>query len=519
VSIEISRPVIHLASVARTIAAGDLVLIESSTAGVTSYKPAGVFAYDEAIWYANAPDPAGAPQNPPTAANVAAFPVPHAVLTLDTTPPLATTRVWFGFRAVAAVLDEPAGPTITGTSFAFTPLAKLDPLAAIGQAVLIEDATGAGALGKLATTPTPGDVRVTTDTAVTLTLPLRLLWNLVDVTEGKTVADEVLGNGDPAAAGQAFVLQKSPLTYLAGDDPSFPTSTLTVMVDAHAWTEVKSFYGQAADAQVYITRQDADQKTHVLFGDGVSGARLPRGTSNVRASYRFGSGGPAPAAGSIITILKPVPSLASVRNPVQVSGGADPTPATKIRRYAPRSVLTFGRAVSAADYEAIAANAPSVTRARAYFSWNALRQRATVVVYVGDDSGARAAAQHAIDSARDPNLPATVTLATPIHLDLSFTLTCDPRFDPDAVAAQVVTALVGDGGLFSPDRIRIGEPLYDSQIYAACLAVAGTVAVRNLVIKNLDAGPSPLAGIRHKSGEGGFFTATASNVHITTEVE
>jgi hypothetical protein len=514
--LEIGRPVIHLASVARTIAAGDLVLIESSSGATTSYATAVVFRSREQIWYANADDTTGHPEKPPTEPKVAAFPVPHAVLTLDTTPSLATTRVWFGFRSVAEVLDEPVGPTITGTLFAFTPLGRLDPAAAIGQAVVIEDATGAGALGKLSSNPSPDDVQVTTDTSVTLTLPLRLLWNLVDVTEGKTVKDEVLGGGDPTAAGQTFVLQKSPLTYLAGADPSFPTSTLTVRVDSLAWTEVKSFYGQPSDAQVYVTREDADHKTHVLFGDGVSGARLPRGTGNVTASYRFGSGLPAPAAGSIVTILKPVPGLASVKNPVQVGGGADPTPAAKIRRYAPRSVLTFGRAVSAADYEAIAANAPSVTRARAYFSWDALRQRATVVVYVGDDSGAKAAAQQAIDSARDPNVPATVALAKPVHLDLSATVSYDARFDPDVIAPQVVSALIGDAGLFSPGRIRIGEPLYDSQIYAACLGVAGTASVRDLVLLDV-AAAAPLSGERHQPGEGGFFTATAPDIHLTLE--
>ncbi len=514
--LEIGRPVIHLASVARTIATGDLVLIESSSGATTSYATAVVFRSREQIWYANADDTTGHPENPPTEPKVAAFPVPHAVLTLDTTPSLATTRVWFGFRSVAEVLDEPVGPTITGTLFAFTPLARLDPAAAIGQAVIIEDATGAGALGKLSSNPSPDDLQVTTDTSVTLTLPLRLLWNLVDITEGKTVANEVLGDGDPTAAGQELVLQKSPLTYLAGADPSFPTSTLTVRVDSLAWTEVKSFYGQAPDAQVYVTREDADHKTHVLFGDGVSGARLPRGTGNVTATYRFGSGLPAPAAGSIVTILKPVPGLASVKNPVQVGGGADPTPAAKIRRYAPRSVLTFGRAVSAADYEAIAANAPSVTRARAYFSWDALRQRATVVVYVGDDDGAKAAAQQAIDSARDPNIPATVALAKPVHLDLSATVSYDARFDPDVIAPQVVSALVGDAGLFSPGRIRIGEPLYDSQIYAACLGVAGTASVRDLALLDV-AAAAPLSGERHQPGEGGFFTATTPDIHLTLE--
>jgi hypothetical protein len=508
-----SVPTIHLAALARSINAGDLVLLEAPGRGAASYTPAAVTGYAEQIWYANAPDP-DAPDQPPTGAGAIAIAVPHTRLTLDTAPSHATARVWSGFRVLAEILDEPVGPTLTASSFALAPLAAIDPEAAIGQRVVLEGAAGTGAIGALATPPTADALQVATAAAATLTAPLRLFASGFDVTEGKTVARELLGDGDPTAAGQAFTLQRSPLTYLAGDDPEFPTSTLTVWIDGLRWTEVRSFYGQPPDAQVFVTRQDADQKTQVRFGDGVRGARLPRGTANVIASYRYGSGGPAPAAGSLVTIVTPVPGLAAVRNPVRVGGGADPTPATKIRQVAPRSVLTFGRAVSAGDYEAIAANAPSVARARAYYSWDATRQRAGVIVYVGDDDGARAAAQHAIDRARDPNLPATVRLATPIALAASFTLACAARFDPATVKPAVIDAFAE---VVSPDRRRIGEPLYDSAIYAACLGVAGAVAVRGLVIRRLGS-PGALPGIRHAPGEGGFFTAAAVDITVTTEV-
>jgi len=509
-------PTIHLAQVARSIGAGDLVLCEASSGSAPSYTPAVVTAASEAIWYANAASPS-APDVPP-AAPTNPFPVPHSVLTLDVSPAHTTTRVWSGFRTVGEIVGEPAGPTIAGPAFHLAPLARLDPQAALGQAIALEDATGAGALGTFATPPTAADVRVATASGAVLAPPLRLLGNLFEVTEGKTVIGEVLGDGDPTVAGQAFALHKSPLTYLAGTDPAFPTSTLAIRVDSLAWTEVASFYGQAADAQVFVTREDADQKTHVRFGDGVNGARLPRGVANVVASYRFGSGGPAPAAGSLVTIVKPVPGLAAVRNPVRATGGDDPTPAATMRRYAPRSVLTFGRAVSAGDYEAIAGRAPAVTRARAYYSWDAPRQRAMVVVYVGDDDGARASAQHAIDSARDPNVAATVALGTPIRLGLGLTVAYAARFAAAVLQPRIVEALIGDAGLFAPSRIRIGEPLYRSEIYAACLGVAGTRAVRGLTITRAPA-PAPLPGVRHSPGEGGFFTVAPSDIHLTLEAE
>ena len=117
-----------------------------------------------------------------------------------------------------------------------------------------------------------------------------------------------------------------------------------------------------------MTREDNSGKTHVRFGDGVNGARLPTGVNNVVATYRVGGGAASPPAGKLTVIAKSYPGLRAVLNPVAVTGGADPDPPDQIRHYAPRSVLAFGRAVSVFDYEALAAQAPGVTRARAVWA-------------------------------------------------------------------------------------------------------------------------------------------------------
>src|SRR5262249_6410936 len=147
--------------------------------------------------------------------------------------------------------------------------------------------------------------------------------------------------------------------------------------------EVQSFYGLLADATVFVTREDDEQKTHVAFGDWVNGAGLPTGT-RVTASYRIESGAEDVESGGLTVITKPVPGVRGVRQPATAGGGSDPDPREQIRRLAPKSVLTFGRAISADDYEAIAAHAPGVTRVRSYFAWNAQEQRAIVTLYVGD---------------------------------------------------------------------------------------------------------------------------------------
>ncbi len=155
-----------------------------------------------------------------------------------------------------------------------------------------------------------------------------------------------------------------------------------------------SFYGQAPDAAVFVTREDENNVTHVQFGDGVERARLPSGNNNVVATYRYGSGADAPDAGTLSVILQSWPGLRSILNPVAAGGGADPDPPQRIKTYAPASVLTFGRAISADDYETIAAQAPGVARARSYWIWDATQQRMMVKVYVGDNSNRCQQRQH-----------------------------------------------------------------------------------------------------------------------------
>ena len=437
--------------------------------------------------------------------------------------------IQFGFRPFAVVIPE--SPTslpgdATGATLVLDAPARAD-VVTYGSAAIVEDARGNGVVATV-TAPEHVDdltqaheIDVSIDQPRDLTLPLSMLFALLPVSRGKTVSNEVVGSGDATSPGQLFTLQNAPLTYFAGSDPDFPTSTLRVWVNGVQWKEVKSFYEQPPDAQIFVTRETVDQKTQVIFGDGVNGARLPTGKSNVVATYRYGSGKDSPPVGSLTNILKPVPGLRSVRNPIAVAGGDDPQPPDKVRRYAPESVLTFGRAISASDYEAVAAQAPAVTRARAYYAWDVDRQRALVKVYVGDDDDAVASARHALDSARDPNLPLSVARARAFDLVLSFSLAVDERYDADAVSSAVAAKLGDpDTGLLSPRRMRIGERLYESKVVAEALSVPGALAVHGLYMGNahyiIDYIIPPSVYILDP-GEGGYFALSPSHLHVSVE--
>jgi hypothetical protein len=518
---------IHLASLARQIRSGDPILIE--TGGLSpSATLALVTSYQELVWYANADNP-GNPEVSPKPADKTPIPITHSVIgfTPAVNPAInvSATQVRFAWLDVGRVIAAPSksahGPDLTLTATAET----LFPAVTAAQQVLVEDGANDGAAAKVVASAPPSASLALTDfpsLSTDLQAPLRILLNLLHVSRGKTVASEVLGGGDAAAQGQEFVLQKTPLTYLASADPSSPEayrSTLRVWVDGVEWKEVPSFFGQAPDAAVFVTKEDEEQKTHVHFGDGVHGMRLPSGVNNVVASYRYESGAVVPEAGKLTVMLKSLPGLKAIVNPIAPAGGADADPPDRLRTLAPRSVLTFNRAVSGTDYEVIAAQTPGVARARAYWSFDAARQQTLVTLYVGDAAGAVDAARQALMRVMDPNRPLSVKQAQPISLRLQFAVKLAKGHFADPMVAAVKSALTdADRGLLGLNVARIGQTLFRSQIYEACLGVAGVKAVHNLMVfVKFGEAPFLVSGYRFFGGEGIFFQLAPDDLVITVE--
>jgi hypothetical protein len=492
---------IDLNMVARGLKTNDPVLLELLDQP-QSAQFAPLFNATEVVWYANPANytPGGSVTNidpsqpPPDPKTTLPIPILHTSMKLTgaTQPPpddIANYLVRFAWKELGDLITEPAAkvggadgsvgstapPNPTGR-ITLQPPADSQFLAnTVGAQVLVEDVNGRGAQGIV---DTQKSMHVT-DPVPPLLRPLKILYNLLPVSRGKTVLNEVLGNGNGLVDNQDFVLQNAPVTYQQSADSKSGdnySSTVRVWVNGLEWKEVRSFYGQPANAQVFLTCEDAQGKTHVVFG-----SRLPTGVANVVASYRYGSGAISPPAGALTVVQQPVPGLRGVRNPVPVGGGSDPDPPDKIRRLAPRSVLTFNRAVSVDDYEVIAAQAPGVVRAKAAVAFDPQAQRPRVTVWVGDDSKAVESAQKAFVAEADPNRQPRVRAANPVRRSLSLTIVYDPRRDPTVVQKAVHDALLDpDSGLLGVNMIGIGQAIYDSQIYATCFKVTGVEAVHSL---------------------------------------
>ena len=174
--------------------------------------------------------------------------------------------------------------------------------------------------------------------------------NVVKATQGQTVG-EVLGDGNGAQAFQTFDLHQSPVTYVSAPTADGAQSTLVVRVNDIEWREQDTLAFAGPRDRVFVTAADDDDVMTVTFGNGARGARVPTGTANVKATYRYGIGASGNVAARKISQLATQPRGAqSVVNPLLASGGADRDSADEARQNTPIAVAALDRLVSVKDY-------------------------------------------------------------------------------------------------------------------------------------------------------------------------
>ena len=193
----------------------------------------------------------------------------------------------------------------------------------------------------------------------------RVNANVALATHGESVG-ELLGSGDARMPDQRFTLKQSPLTYVSAETPTGRASTLAVRVNGLEWKEVPMLYGAGPNDRVFETAISEGGVATVRFGDGVEGARLPSGQTNIRANYRKFTGAEGNVgAGKLTTLLRFPTGVSGATNPEAATGGEDEEAEEDARANAPLTVLTLDRAVSIRDYEDFARAFGGIAKAHA----------------------------------------------------------------------------------------------------------------------------------------------------------
>jgi predicted phage baseplate assembly protein len=303
--------------------------------------------------------------------------------------------------------------------------------------------------------------------------------NVAPATHGES-REEVIGSGDASQPFQRFPLRQPPLTHVSSPASGGVDSTLEIRVDDLLWIEAPSFYGRGPNDRVYVTRTADDGTTVVQFGDGVTGARLPTGQENVRATYRKGIGvaGMVDAGQLSLLLTRPL-GVRGVTNPLAASGGADRESRDEIRENASLAILALNRIVSLRDYEDFARAFAGIGKASATWAWDG--EKRVTVVTVADARGAPLDPSSqllgnllaAVRKAGDPTADVRVV---PYRKAL-FRVSAGVRIDPLGPPAERVLAAV-EGRLrarFSAAARAFGQGVARSEVLAAFHEVPGVV--------------------------------------------
>jgi hypothetical protein len=302
--------------------------------------------------------------------------------------------------------------------------------------------------------------------------------NVAPSTHGETVS-EILGSGDASQPNQSFKLRQPPLTYIRSTAPGGAESTLQLRVNDLLWHEVPTLFDRGSRERIFTTELADDGTVTVRFGDGIRGARLPSGQSNVRATYRRGIGlDGLVEAGQLTTLLTRPPGLKSAINALAAEGADDPESFANAQQNAPLTVLTLDRVVSLEDYESFSRAYAGIAKALATWTWDG-RTRGVFITVAGP-LGAEVSdtlAQDlitAIHNAGDPFVPVLVASYVQAHFKLAGKIKIDPDYETEKALAAANDTL---RDTFSFAKRQFGQPVALSEVIALVQAVAGVVAV------------------------------------------
>jgi len=304
--------------------------------------------------------------------------------------------------------------------------------------------------------------------------------NVAHATHGETVS-EILGSGDASQRYQQFTLKQSPLTYISAANASGAASTLQLRVNDLLWHEAPTLFGRGLQEHIYVTHTSDDGKTTIEFGDGVTGARLPSGQDNVRATYRKGIGlDGLVKTGQLTSLLTRPLGIKSVLNPEDATGAQDAESGDAARTNAPLTVLTLDRTVSLQDYEDFSRAFAGIAKAHATFTWDGQTKRVFITVAGPDGAEIKADSDTyinllaALQRAGDPFVSLRVKSYRPARFRFAGKVKIYPDHQTDIVLIAVENALRDK---FSFDARAFGQPVFLSEVIATVQAVTGVLAV------------------------------------------
>jgi predicted phage baseplate assembly protein len=279
------------------------------------------------------------------------------------------------------------------------------------------------------------------------------------------------------------------------------------------WTPEPDLLADSSTDTHFVAEVEFDGSAHLRFGDGTNGRR-PESATIFTASYRIGNGTAGNVGAESLKFLAADPRIQSCINPLPATGGTDPETTDQIRRRAPLAFLTQERAITMADYAAIARRNSQVDDAVATLRWTGSWYTVFVTAEpkcAGNLTGSlRKALTRNINRYRLAGQDIQLESPQYVSLEIELTVCVAPEYFRSHVESSLRQVLGnkvlpnGLKGLFYPDSFIFGQTVYLSPIYAAARKVAGIESVTPTVFepqgiktrRYLDAGEIPIGPLQ-----------------------
>jgi hypothetical protein len=335
-------------------------------------------------------------------------------------------------------------------------------------------------------------------------LPFPLCLSAAGVNQGISVArgNIVLADHGFTTTGEALPLtpgrfrprlKNTGVTFSTSDDSSAASRSLTqdpraampavTLLDANGntWTPLRDLLDAGPFDRNFVVETEDDGTATLRFGDGVLGAPAVTGFT---ATYRTGNGNAGHVgAEALAHVLTGLGGIQNVRNPMPSQSGIDPELSAQVRLYAPQAFRMQERAVTEADYAAVAGGHPEVEKAEAalrstgtwYTMFVTVQRRGGQPV----DDAFRTGVRSFLETFRLAGFDVEVEAPIFVPLDIGFTVhVAAGYFQSDVEQALLDVFSNGDlpdgrRGFFHPDNFTFGQSVYLSQIVAAAMQTPG----------------------------------------------
>ena len=299
----------------------------------------------------------------------------------------------------------------------------------------------------------------------------------VPVEEGRLIRDEILGTSD-GSSNQKFTLAHSPLILRSRDNQTVHKDIQLITdqsgIRDDSWTLRASLAFSSRQQTDFVIAIDELDRATVRFGDGIFGLIPPKGAT-IFATYRVGGGTSGNVAANTIQTIAGAPQLAlvgaKVTNLQAATGGAARESIEHAVLHAPTVFRSLRRAVTTADYQALALNFPGVGKVRAVATnWN------TVTLYIAPQGGGyvsdvlRTNLLAYFEDKRPITTQINIANVDYVTIFITANIGVKSHYEPNEVKALVQQAA---GQLFAFEQVDFAQTMYLSKFYEAIEAVEG----------------------------------------------